>query len=184
MSEDLIVLYSGGADSTILLNLARSVNRKPLAVMIDYGQLHFEELEFAKKFCEKNKYENMTVKIDGYDVNSGLTGDGKKGTYEGVNIYNVPQRNTIFLSIAAGVAESRGISEIWFGANWEDYENKFPDCLQEYIGKMNELLKISGSKPIKVFAPLLGMPKNLIEKLLITNKIDKEDVYSGYGEYT
>ena len=183
MNSDLIVLYSGGADSTILLNLARSINRKPLAVMIDYGQLHFEELNVAEEYVNKNKYENMTVKIGGYDVNSALTGNGEKGTYEGVNIHNVPQRNTIFLSIAAGIAESKGINEIWFGANWQDYENLFPDCLQEYIGRINNLLSISGSKPIKVYAPLLGMSKDLIEKLLILYKIDQEDIYSGYGQF-
>lgn len=183
MNSDLIVLFSGGADSTLLLNLARSINKKPLALMIDYGQLHIEELKFAKEFVEKNKFENMIIKIDGFNVNSALTGSGEKGTYEGVNIHNVPQRNTIFLSLAAGIAESKGINEIWFGANWEDYENLFPDCLQEYIGKMNNLLAISGSKPVKVYAPLLGMSKELIERLLISYKIDQEDIYSGYGEF-
>jgi queuosine biosynthesis protein QueC len=180
---DLVILFSGGADSTLLLKIAEKINRKPLALMIDYNQLHIQELEFAKRYCEKNKIENMTIKIDGYDVNSALTGNGEKGIYQGVNIHNVPQRNSIFLTLAAGIAESKNITEIWFGANWQDFELDFPDCLQPYIGKMNELLKISGAKPITVYAPLLGMSKELIKEMLKLYSINSNDIFSGYGEF-
>ncbi len=181
--EDLIVLYSGGADSTLLLQMAKSMGKKPFALMIDYGQLHKEELEYATKYLEKNGIESMTVKIDGYNVNSALTGNGEKGMYEGVDIHNVPARNTIFLSIAYGIAESKGITEIWFGANLEDYEHLFPDCTQEYIGRMNKVLEIAGVRPIKVYAPLLGMEKYMIKVMLKLYKIKEDEIYSGYGEY-
>jgi len=125
----------------------------------------------------------MTIKIDGYEVNSALTGNGEKGIYRGVNIHNVPQRNSIFLTLAAGIAESKNITEIWFGANWQDFELDFPDCLQPYIGKMNELLKISGAKPITVYAPLLGMSKELIKEMLKLYSINSNDIFSGYGEF-
>lgn len=181
--EDLIVLFSGGADSTLLLELGKQTRRFPLALMIDYGQLHIQELAYAKKYLEKNNIKNLTVKLEGYNVNSALTGNGDQGLYKGVNIYNVPQRNTIFLSIAAGIAESRNINEVWFGASWEDYELKFPDCFQEYIGRMNKLLEISGVKSIKIYAPLLGMNKNLIKELLKTYNIKPNEIFSGYGEF-
>ncbi len=184
MNDEVIVLYSGGLDSTVLLNLAKSMNKKPLALMIDYNQKHIKELEVAKLYVEKNKIENMTVKIAGYNVDSALTGSGGKGIYEGVSIFNVPQRNTIFISIAAGIAESRNIKEIWYGANWDDYENLFPDCMQQYIGSMNKLLEVSGSKPIKVYAPLLGMTKEIINVLANNYNLTQKDVYSGYGEFT
>lgn len=180
---DLVILFSGGADSTLLLKMAEKLGKKPLALMIDYGQLHIQELEFAKRYCEKNKIKNMTIKIDGYEVNSALTGNGEKGIYQGVNIHNVPQRNSIFLTLAAGIAESKNIVEIWFGANWQDFELNFPDCLQTYIGKMNELLKISGVKPITVYAPLLGMSKELIIEMLKNYGMEKNEIFSGYGEF-
>ena len=128
--EDLIILFSGGADSTLLMEIAKHTRRFPLALMIDYDQLHIKELEYAKKYLKKNNIKNLTVKLEGYNVNSALTGNGVQGLYKDINIYNVPQRNTIFLSIAAGIAESRKINEVWFGASWEDYELKFPDCFQ------------------------------------------------------
>jgi len=182
---DLVVLFSGGADSTLLLKMAQTMGKTPIALMIDYGQLHIKELEVGKKFLEKYKIESMTVKIDGYNVNSGLTGSGEKGKYEGVHSHNVPARNSIFLSIAAGVAESRNIQEIWYGADWDDYENLFPDCYQSYIGRFNSLLEIAGATPIKVYAPLLGYTKEMVLTMLSNNYGITENVFfSGYGEFS
>ena len=68
MNCDLVVLYSGGADSTLLLNLAKSVKREPLALMIDYNQLHGDELFHAKKYVEKfgkqTNIRSMQKKLD------------------------------------------------------------------------------------------------------------------------
>jgi 7-cyano-7-deazaguanine synthase len=112
-----------------------------------------------------------------------LTGDGTKGTYEGVSIYNIPARNTIFLSIAAGIAESMKIDKIWIGADMSDFYHLFPDCTQVYIGKINELFKIAFSYPIFVEAPLIGFSKETVLKLLELAGVRKEDFYSGYGEH-
>jgi len=180
--EDLVVLYSGGADSTLLLSMAIEMKREPLALMIDYKQLHIEELVYAKDFLDNYNIKNMTVEINGYNVNSGLTGSGKKGLYEGVSEFNVPARNSIFLTIAYGIAESRNINEIWFGANFEDYEHLFPDCTQEYIGRFNKMLEVAAVKPIKVYAPLLGMSKEMIKHFLKQFDIKNSEVFSGYGK--
>ena len=181
--EDLVILFSGGADSTLLLEMAKKINRKPLAIMIDYNQLHIQELGFAKRYCDKNKIENITIKIGGFNVNSALTGNGEKGVYEGVDEHNVPARNSIFLSLAAGVAESKKIKEVWIGCNWEDREHLFPDCYQEYLFNLNKVFEIAFSYPIKVYAPLLGMQKYMVKDLLTHYGIKEVDIYSGYGEF-
>jgi len=182
--EKVVVLFSGGSDSILLMELAKSMKKTPLALMIDYNQKHIEELVFAKKYLDKNRFENMTIKISGYDVNSALTGSGEKGIYEGVDIHNVPARNSIFISLAYGVAESKNITEIWIGFNHQDYEHLFPDCFQEFLGRINKVLEIAGVRPLKVYAPLLGMEKYMINELLNLFKIDKKEIYSGYGEFT
>ena len=181
--EDLVILYSGGADSTLLLRMAESMGKKPFALMIDYGQLHIKELEFAKKYVESRNIANMTIKISGFDVNSALTGSGEKGLYQGVDIHNVPARNSIMLSIAAGIAESKKISEVWIGCNWEDREHLFPDCYQEYLFNLNKVFEIAFSYPIKVYAPLLGMQKYMIKDLFSIFNIKEDEIYSGYGEF-
>ena len=47
---------------------------------------------------------------------------------------------------------------------------------------MNELLAINGSCRIKLEAPLLGMQKETIKRLLLVNKIDIKQTFSGYGK--
>ena len=182
--HDLVVLYSGGADSTLLLKLAESMGRRVFAVMIDYGQKHIEELEFAKKYLEDHEIDGKTIKISGYDVNSGLTGSGKQNLYEGVHSHNVPARNSIFLSIAYGVAESMGITEVWYGPDYSDREGLFPDCYQDYVYNLNKVFAISGVKPVRVYAPLLGFTKDMVLKVLESYGITKDKLYSGYGEFS
>jgi len=182
--ENVVILFSGGADSVLLLEMAKRVGLKPFCLMIDYGQKHLEELSFALKYLTEANIRSQVVKITGLNVDSGLTGDGEKGRYEGVSIYHVPGRNSIFLSLAFSVAESRGISEIWYGPDFSDRIGLFPDCYQDYVVKINELFKVAGSKPIAVYAPLLGLTKEMVLKMLDSFGVDRSKLFSGYGAFT
>ena len=81
----------------------------------------------------------------------------------------VPARNTIFLSLALGFAETRGASEIWIGVNQLDYSG-YPDCRPDYIDayvKMARLatkMGVEGAE-IKIETPLLYLTKAEIIKL-------------------
>jgi len=181
--SDIVVLYSGGADSMLMLKLAKMAKRDPYCVLIDYGQKHIKELEYAQNQLEGESIRYQTIEVDGFRVNSGLTGDCIKGDYEGVSEYHVPARNSIFLTIAAGIAESKGIKEIWIGCDMSDFYDEFPDCKQEYIGKMNEAFKVAFSYPIKIIAPLLGFEKEIILEILKESyNIHPVELYSGYEE--
>lgn len=186
---DVLILYSGGADSRLMLELALQLKKYIHCVLIDYGQMHKKELEVASTNLEimiKNGdlgLSYQTVSIGNLKVNSGLTGNNIDGQYEGVHEKHVPGRNSIFLSIAFSIAEANNIPLIWIGCDYSDRLNLFPDCYQEYIVKFNEMLKYAGPKEIKVEAPLMGMTKEFILELLENNGITKKDLYSGYGEY-
>jgi len=182
--DQILVLYSGGADSTLLLEIAKRMGRSVYALLIDYGQLHKEELEFAKKYLEKEKIQYNQVSISGLSAQSGLTGDGEKGRYDGVAPHYVPGRNTMFLSIAFSEAESQGIQEIWYGPDYSDREGLFPDCYQDYVYEINKLFAIAGSYPIKVYAPTLGLTKDMVLGLLENFGVTKDKLFSGYGNYT
>jgi len=182
--ENVVILFSGGADSVLLLEFAKKVNLKPYCLLIDYGQLHIEELDFAQKYLTEQNIKYQVVGITGLNVDSGLTGAGEKGRYEGVSIYHVPGRNTIFLALAFSVAESRGISEVWYGPDFSDRIGLFPDCYQDYVVKMNEVFKVAGSKPIAIYAPLLGLTKEMVLKMLDSFGVDRSKLFSGYGAFT
>ena len=182
MSEyDLVMLYSGGADSLLMLHLAKMAGKNPFCLMIDYGQKHIEELEYASRQLTDMEVARDLIKIDGLNVDSGLTGDLHESRWDNVHPMNVPGRNTIFISLAISVAENMGIDEVWYGPDYSDRINLFPDCYQEYVVKMNEVLAISGVRPIKLVAPLLGMSKELILEILEKSFGYKAtDMHSGY----
>lgn len=180
--EDVVILYSGGADSRMLLEMAKDLEFNPYFLLIDYEQLHKKELKFAKKQLDKHECEYQVVSISGLSINSGLTGDGMKDDSGDVHEMHVPGRNTMFLSIAFSIAESRGIDTIWLGSDWDDRLNLFPDCYQEYIVAMNEAFKIAGPKPIKIEAPLSGLSKSNIKQFLIKRGVKDSDIFSGYGD--
>ena len=179
--RDLIILFSGGLDSTLLLKIALASGYHPYCVLIDYGQKHKRELDFAQEMClqEKVPYKIMGV---AELPDSALTGTHEKQLYGGVSEWHVPSRNLIFVALAASIAESRSISTIWYGANYDDREHLFPDCYQEWVYKVNELLSINGSTPLRLEAPLLGMDKEVISKLAVQYNIDQKQIFSGYGE--
>jgi 7-cyano-7-deazaguanine synthase len=178
--HDLVILTSGGYDSTLLLHLAKLTGFTPIALLIDYGQKHIRELESAQRLCDRLEvpYRKMTVSLTG--VESGLTGGMTENLYQGVHSHHVPGRNSIFVGLAASLAEQVGAPKIWYGANYSDCVNRFPDCYQSWVYAMNQSLSIAGSFPIELEAPLLGMSKDTIRRWGATFGIKDEDVHSGY----
>ena len=103
---DLVILFSGGADSVLMLEFAKAAGLKPFCVLINYQQLHKEELTQALAYLDKEEIDCRVVKLWNLGVNSGLTGDGIKGRFQGVHEMHVPSRNLMFVGIAASIAES------------------------------------------------------------------------------
>ena len=62
-SKPIIMLYSGGADSALMLRLAQMSGRQPHCILIDYGQKHIEELEYAKNQLENDGVISTIVSI-------------------------------------------------------------------------------------------------------------------------
>lgn len=176
----IVLLYSGGLESRVLLQLAFKMKLEPFCVLINYGQRHAEELSYAKFGCEKMgvDYNEITVQ---WPVNSVLTGDNST-RYEGVSEFYVPSRNLLLVSLAAGIAESKGINTIWIGASYTDRLDQFPDCSQEWIYSLNNTLQKGTSNGIQVRAPLLGLTREMILDWAWHMKINMEEVFSGYGE--
>ncbi len=182
-NENLLISFSGGADSALMLEMALAVKYRPFCLVIDYDQLNKEELTYATTQLDAKKIPFKIFKLNLDIINSGLTGSGEQSTFNNVHSHYVPGRNTMFLSICASIAESKGIDTIWLGADYSDRENLFPDCTQEYIYKINQVFKISGSTPIRVEAPLLGLTKENILRLLTYFKVDLSTIFSGYGDF-
>jgi len=182
--KSVLVLFSGGADSTLLLCRARQVAGKVGALLFDYGQIHAAELDVAEKFLEEQGLvnEKYRMSLPFYHTTSPLLMGHGCAPRAGVHEMHVPSRNLVFIAHAASIAESGGYDEIWYGADFSDSINRFPDCTQEWVGKMGEVLAINGSRPLRLRAPLLGMTKDDVLDELAIRGITHDRIFSGYGE--
>ena len=117
---------------------------------IRYGQRHIRELESAKAVVRHYGLKHHVVMdLDLSSFRSALTRSDiavpERGSTaeigDDIPITYVPARNIIFLSIAAGLAESVDADRIFIGANAIDYSG-YPDCRPEFFRAFETVLKV------------------------------------------
>jgi len=142
MTRSAIVLLSGGLDSMVCAALAREQGFDVVALTIDYGQRHRVELDAARAIAAKLADRHIVLPLDLRAFGgSALTADidvPKDGVGDGIPVTYVPARNTIFLSLALGLAEASGARDIFIGVNALDYSG-YPDCRSEFIAAFQAL---------------------------------------------
>lgn len=189
-----VVLLSGGLDSCTAAAWAKSEGYDVYAISFDYGQRHKKELTSAKKVAAALKVKRHQVlrlpigELGGSaltDKSIAMPDAPKKGKIgAAIPVTYVPARNTIFLSVALGYAETVGASAIVIGANHLDYSG-YPDCRPEYLEafeKMANLATKAGveGRTVNVLAPLLQLNKRDIVKLAIQLKAPIHHTWSCY----
>jgi len=177
--KNAVVLLSGGMDSTVTLAYALSKGREVIPLSFRYGQRHSRELEAAKAVAKHYGLKNhiiIDLDLAAFHTNA-LTSkkvkvpkrDSAIEEREGIPVTYVPARNIIFLSIAAGLAETEDADEIFIGANSIDYSG-YPDCRPEFFEAFEVALS-KGTKVgvegrgIRVEHPILRMTKAEIVRL-------------------
>jgi 7-cyano-7-deazaguanine synthase len=146
----------------------RESDSPPLALTFDYGQRHRNELDHAAGVAGHYRAEHLIVAIDTSAWGgSALTDPSIAVPTEGVGrdipVTYVPARNSIFLAVALGVAEARGLDAVWIGVNAVDYSG-YPDCRPEFIAAFETLASLAtragvGGARIRVRTPLIAMTK-------------------------
>jgi len=162
-----VVLLSGGLDSMVCAGIARERGFSVIALTVDYNQRHRIELEAARAIAERLADRHVVLPLDLRAFGgSALTSDidvPKDGVGEGIPVTYVPARNTIFLSLALGLAEAGGARDIFIGVNALDYSG-YPDCRPEFIAGFERLANVATKAGVegddfKVHAPLQHMSK-------------------------
>ena len=162
-----VVLLSGGLDSMVCAALAREAGFAVTALTVDYGQRHRVELEAARAIAASLAERHIVLPLDLRAFGgSALTDDiavPKEGVGEGIPVTYVPARNTIFLSLALGLAEASGARDIYIGVNALDYSG-YPDCRPEFIAAFQKLADMATKAGVEgagftVHSPLLHMTK-------------------------
>ena len=189
-NKKVLVLFSGGLDSTTTLAIAQSKGYKITALTINYKQRHDYEITASKNIIAS--YSDINHIIFDIDLTriggSALTDSSINVPSEessGIPITYVPARNTIFLSIAASYAERLKISEIYIGVNAIDYSG-YPDCRPDFIASFEKMINLgtkSGSEgsSFKIITPLINMTKAEIIKTGLNLGVDYSDTVSCYS---
>ncbi|HTW56332.1 MAG TPA: 7-cyano-7-deazaguanine synthase QueC [Thermoplasmata archaeon] len=172
-----VVLLSGGMDSATCLALASRRDRPVHALTIGYGQRHARELAAARALARHyGVAEHVVLELPLAPLlESALTRPSRRlptgGPRAGrIPSTYVPARNTIFLAIALGFAESRRLAAIYLGANAIDYSG-YPDCRPAFLRAFERLARlgtkagVTGRSRLRIRAPLLRRSKAEIVRL-------------------
>lgn len=162
-------------------------DRVALAVTFDYGSNHNRrEAAFAKLHCERLGIEHLLIPLDfihRYFKSSLLEGADAipEGHYAAENMKStvVPFRNGIMLSIACGIAESRGLKNVMIANHFGDH-SIYPDCRAGFVEAMSQAMSEGTYDGVKVFAPYTGISKTDIARHGATLGIDYTETYSCY----
>lgn len=183
----ILVLMSGGVDSTVLLYQAvdRVGVNNVIALNLFYGQKHKVEIDSARWQCEHLGVELIEAdlsKVFVYNKNcSSLLAESKNNE---ISTY-VPYRNGLFLSYACVVAMQIGCDELHYGANSNDCaSNIYPDCTEEFVNAQSWAIYQGSGKKIKMRAPFNLLKKNEIVKKGIKLGMTKEEFSHTWSCYT
>ena len=190
MAKDALLVLSGGMDSTTMLwDYADDI---AVAVTFQYGSNHNKrEAECARWNCEKLGIEWIEIDLSfmgEYFKSSLLEGADAipEGNYDDENMRStvVPFRNGIMLSVAAGLAESRGLKAVWI-ANHSGDHAIYPDCRPGFIKAMGQAIGEGTYEHLELRAPYTGLTKGEIALRGKELGVDYSHTYSCYkgGEH-
>lgn len=194
MKNNAILLLSGGLDSVVSLAFLKDTYSDILSLTFNYGQKSFlAEKEASEKIAKFYNIKHEVIDLDWLskistsalntdndvpnlaksDLNSiAVTQNSAKSVW-------VPNRNGLFVNIAACYAESFGYDSIIIGANKEEAAT-FKDNSIDFINAINNSLKNSTNSTVKLVAPLVELSKIDIIKKAIELNVPFEFIHSCY----
>jgi 7-cyano-7-deazaguanine synthase len=169
---NVILIHSGGMDSTVLLYQLRSEGRGVRCLSVDYGQRHRRELDAARLICGDLGVESRVADLRGVApllAGSSLTSPElavPEGHYadESMRLTVVPNRNMLMLSLGIAWAVSTKSDAVAYAAHSGDH-TIYPDCRPEFIAAMREAAALCDWRRIELLAPFAGMDKADIARL-------------------
>lgn len=189
-----IILLSGGLDSVVSLAITKESCNNIIALTFNYGQKSYlAEKRAAEKISQYYDIEHKVIDLDWLSVisTSSLTTketipyiskdnlDNKLIAQSTAKSVWVPNRNGLFVNIAACFAEAYNYDTIVIGANKEEGAT-FKDNTIEFINAINTSLKNSVNSQMELIAPLINMTKEEIVNIALKKNVPLELIHSCY----
>ncbi len=160
-----VVLFSSGLDSTVNLYEALSATDVVLALTFDYGQRAAKkEIQCAQTVTKALHVPHRVIDLPFFkdftstslvnqemNVPQNIAIDDEIETVQSASAVWVPNRNGIFLNIAAGFAEGLGANVVIPGFNIEEGQT-FPDNTQQYLDSLSNAFAYSTANRIKAIS--------------------------------
>lgn len=170
-TSSALVLFSGGQDSATCLAWALERYGRVETVGFDYGQRHAVEMQarLAVREGMVRVLPQWAPRL-GPDHLVDLTGFGAIGETamttdraievgaRGLPTTFVPGRNLVFLTVAAALADRRGLDVLVGGMCETDFSG-YPDCRRDTIDAMQSALSLGLDKPVPIETPLMALTK-------------------------
>ncbi|MBP7997821.1 MAG: 7-cyano-7-deazaguanine synthase QueC [Chloroflexi bacterium] len=187
---DSVAIISGGMDSvTLLYHLVKVGKVRPLVITFAYGQKHNKEVAFAQiQASLLDCIEHLVLDISFLSplfASSALVsnklqipnmtqalGDPQPLTY-------VPNRNMIFLALAAAYAETQGVTDVYYGAQRHDMYGYW-DTTSDFLQRLNDVFTLNRKTPIQIKAPFVNYSKTDILRLGLELGVDYSQTWSCY----
>ena len=187
---DSVAIVSGGMDSvTLLHHIIKMEKKDPAVITFVYGQKHDKEIAYAKAQaellgCKKHLvldlsmlqplFASSALVTGGADIPDVLDvmGDPQPITY-------VPNRNMIFLGLAAAYGETHGVSDIFYGAQRHDIYGYW-DTTPQFLDQLNQVYRLNRKTPIEIKAPFVDYSKTDILRKGLELGVDFGQTWSCY----
>lgn len=197
--ERAVALVSGGLDSVVSLAIADRELEIRLVLFCNYGQLAMPKerasvVEIATYYGlpfrevdvgwlrdlspEGLRGPAETRSVGGGDPTSALPREGTD-SLDSLDAVWVPNRNGVFLSVAAAFAERYGCGVVVTGFNREEAA-EFPDNSPEYVDAVNRGLEFSTRGGVRVISYTLSLTKREILRRGLEIGVPLEAIWSCY----
>jgi len=190
MKPDSVAIISGGMDSVTLLHyLVKAEKHYPAVLSFNYGQKHSKELIYAKNNarmlnCHVHEIIDLSLFRGLFMASALVNQDISIPTIEAVEgdsqpLTYVPNRNMIFLALAAALAESLGVDDVYYGAQRHDLYGYW-DTTPTFLEQLNAVFALNRKTPIKINAPFVNHSKADILKIGLKLDLDYSQTWSCY----
>ena len=187
---DSVAIVSGGMDSVTMLHQLVKIERlQPAVITFIYGQKHEKEIAYAEAQanvlgCTEHLVIDLSL-LRPLFASSALVSDQlavpdltaviddpQPPTY-------VPNRNMIFLALAAAYAETIGVSDIYYGAQSHDMYGYW-DTTPDFLAQLNQVYSLNRKTTVQIKAPLVNHSKTDILRMGLELEVDYAQTWSCY----
>jgi 7-cyano-7-deazaguanine synthase len=178
--KKVLVLHSGGLDSTTCLYEAHQEGHEVLSLGINYGQGLAVELLFAERQCKSRGILRQVITVDWQKPvrHIPLARNLEQIRSEPSSAF-LPGRNIVFLALAHAHAAGLGMDEVQVGINCVDFSG-YPDCTVEFVEAFRAMIRIGSPIGPQIVTPLLKIGKKEIARRASKVGLKPHDTWSCY----